>query len=64
MILRMVGRRQRPVGLGQFLGWADLNLTAGLQRTVLRPLFATRVAWTAWGDVGTVTHRIRTTDPA
>lgn len=63
LIIRTLGRH-RPIGLGQFLGWADLNLTAGLQRTVLRSLFATRAGWTAWSDVGTVTHRVRMIDPA
>jgi hypothetical protein len=62
MIIRTVGRH-RQLGLGQFLGWADLNLTAGLQRTALRPLFATPARWTAWSEVGNVTHRVRLLDP-
>jgi hypothetical protein len=62
MIIRTVGRH-RQLGLGQFLGWADLNLAAGLQRTALRPLFASPARWTAWSEVGNVTHRVRLFDP-
>jgi hypothetical protein len=62
MIIRTVGRHRR-LTLGQFVGWADLNLTAGLQRTALRPLFATPARWIAWSEVRSVTHRVRLIDP-
>src|SRR5437867_4047413 len=62
-IVLAAGRR-RPAGLGQFLGWMDLNLIAGLQRTALRPFFAARAGWTPWCEVSHVTHRVRLLDPA
>jgi hypothetical protein len=62
MILHTFGGHRR-VRLGQFLGWVDLNLTAGLQRTALRPLFGTGAGWTPWSEVGNVTHRVRLLDP-
>ena len=61
--IMLAAGRHRPAGLGQFLGWVDLNLTAGLQRTALRPLFGAHPQWTPWSEVGQVTHRVRLLDP-
>jgi hypothetical protein len=60
----LAAARRRPAGLGQFVGWVDLNLTAGLQRTALRPFFAAPARWTPWSEVCHVTHRVRWFDPA
>jgi len=55
---------RRQVGLGQFLGWLDLNLVALLERTILRPFFRTPRTWTPWQDVDAVGHHIGFLDPA
>lgn len=51
------------VRLSQFLGWVDLNVIAGLERSVLRPLVRQPLRWTPPGQLPTVTHRIRLIDP-
>lgn len=56
--------RGAGVGLGQFLGWVDLNLMACLSQLVLRPLFREPVPWVAWRAMPQVTHRLRLIDPA
>ena len=50
--------RRRGVNLGQFLGWVDLNFVACLQRTVLRPLFRSPIAWVPARLMPEVTHRL------
>jgi len=50
--------RRRQVRLAQFLGWVDLNLVAGIERTVLRPLIRVRRDWTPASAMSTVSHRI------
>lgn len=56
--------RRRGVSLGAILGWADLNLVAALERTLLRPLVLQPIGWTSWRELPHVEHRIRATDPA
>lgn len=56
--------RSRHATLGQLLGWADLNLVAGLQRGPLRPLVSNPVPWTPLRNLPQVTHRLRAVDPA
>lgn len=51
------------VTLGNFLGWLDLNLVAGIERSALRPFVASPLPWTPARDMSRVTHRIRLTDP-
>jgi hypothetical protein len=49
----------RRVTLGQFLGWVDNNLVAGLERGVLRPLFRQPARrWIRARDIKRVQHRI------
>jgi len=55
--------RRRGVGLGKLLGWADLNLIAGLQRSVFRPVVRQPLDWTPLAGAPGVTHRIRISDP-
>jgi hypothetical protein len=62
-IVRVIGRG-RGVTLGQFIGWCDINLMAGIQRSVLRPLFRWPVAWVPVGAMPQVAHRVRLLDPA
>jgi hypothetical protein len=56
--------RRRGVKLGQFLGWADLNLMAFLERTILRPLFRSPIQWTPMRVMPEVTHRVGALDLA
>jgi hypothetical protein len=56
-------QRRRRVRLGQFLGWADLNLVAAIQRTILRPLVQNPAKWFPLRAVPQVTHRIHWADP-
>lgn len=56
--------RRAGVGLGQFLGWVDLNLMASLSQIALRPLFRDPVPWVGWREMPGVTHRLRLIDPA
>lgn len=55
---------RRRVSLGKMLGWADVNLIAVIQRSLLRPLVRYPLARTPLAELPTVTHRIRTIDPA
>jgi len=55
--------RRRGVHLGELLGWADLNLIAGLQRSVLRPVVRQPLGWITLGGATGVTHRIGIADP-
>jgi hypothetical protein len=55
--------RRRGITFGRFLGWVDLNLIACLQRTILRPLVRTPLAWVPARDMAEVTHRLRGIDP-
>jgi hypothetical protein len=48
----------RRIGLGKFLGWLDLNLLAGLERSILRPLFRYRLPGIGLAAMADVTHRI------
>jgi hypothetical protein len=49
---------RREVRLGQLLGWADLNLVAAIEHTVLRRMVATPFAWTPVKAMPNITHRI------
>ena len=53
----------RRISLGQFWGWLDLNLVAGLQRSAFRPVFAARLPWVKWGELADVEHRVSILDP-
>ena len=52
----------RP-GLGEFLGWLDLNLIAALHRAMVRPLNGSRAEFVPARLIQTVTHRIHVVDP-
>ncbi len=56
--------RRRGVGLGQLLGWLDLNLIALIERGLLKPLIRMPSAWTPIAELPNVTHRVRLFDPA
>ena len=56
--------RRRGVTLGKFLGWLDLNLTAVIERTLLRRWVRSPLPWTPAADLPRVTHRLRALDPA
>jgi hypothetical protein len=58
---RLVGR---PVQIRQVIGWADLNLIAALQRSVVRPLVADPAPFVPWSALDEVVHRVRLGDPA
>jgi predicted tellurium resistance membrane protein TerC len=62
LVARAAGRT-RGIPLGQFLGWIDLNLIAGIQRTIMRPFVRSPVDWVPASDMRQVTHRLRVTDP-
>jgi hypothetical protein len=62
-LLLAVNLRRRGVGLGQFLGWLDLNLTSAIQRSVTRPFFDAPIPWTPFSAAVGLTHRIRPLDP-
>lgn len=51
------------ITLGQFLGWIDINLVAGLERSLLRPLFRHPLSWIRARDIAQVRHRIGKLDP-
>ena len=53
----------RRISLGQFWGWLDLNLVAGMQRSIFRPAFATRRSWVPARELPTVQHRVSFLDP-
>ena len=54
----------KRVSLWNFLGWADQNLIAALQGSLLRPFFSERATFVSVRDMTRVTHRLRVTDPA
>jgi hypothetical protein len=56
--------RRRSVRLAQLLGWADLNLVAAIERSILRPLIGSPLPWVPASELSAVTHRIGFTDPA
>ena len=51
------------LGLGEFLGWLDLNLIAALHRAMVRPFNWSRVEFVPARLIQTVTHRIHVVDP-
>lgn len=62
----IIGHRYRRQGvtIGQYLGWIDVNLIVGLQRTLFRPLVRNPAAWVPAASMTTVAHRIGAIDPA
>lgn len=56
--------RYRKVRCAQLLGWADLNLIAAIEHTLLRPLIRSRLPWIPPSAMSTVSHRIGLADPA
>ena len=52
------------VTVGHLVGWADLNLAATLQRTVLRPCFSSPIPWVPVSQMPHVKHRVGFSDPA
>lgn len=56
--------RRKRVTFGRFLGWADLNLVAALEHSILRPLFRQPIQWTPARAMPDVTHRVGWLDPA
>lgn len=53
---------RRGASLGQFLGWVDLNLTACLERTILRPLFPAPLPWVPARSMVDIRHRVNPLD--
>jgi hypothetical protein len=53
-----VVRRGRGVTLGQFIGWCDINLIAGIQRSVMRPVVRWPADWVPASAMPEVTHRV------
>ena len=50
---------KQEISLGQFLGWADNNLTVILERSALRPLFPVQThPWISARNISNVKHRI------
>ncbi len=60
-LARLLGHR---VALGQALGWADLNMTALLQRGLPTAVLSKRLPFVPWREMGQVSHRIQMLDPA
>jgi hypothetical protein len=56
--------RRRRVSIGQTLGWADLNLIACLEASLLRPIMRERSSFVRWHDAASVSHRPSLLDPA
>jgi hypothetical protein len=56
--------RVKKVRLGQLIGWADLNLVATIEHTILRPLALEPYPWLPPSAAREVTHRVGITDPA
>ena len=63
-LLLWPGMRRRRVSLASFLGWADLNLIAALQRGMFWLVTKNPAAWVRWRELPNVTHRLRAIDPA
>jgi hypothetical protein len=57
MVMKVVGR-VRGVTLGQFIGWCDINLIAGIQRSVMRPVVRWPADWVPASAMPEVTHRV------
>ena len=57
LIMKVV-RRGRGVTLGQFIGWCDINLIAGIQRSVMRPVVRWPADWVPASAMPEVTHRV------
>ena len=55
--------RYRHIRARQLVGWADFNLIALLQRTILRPFIRVRLEWLSLRRASTLDHRVRLTDP-
>ena len=55
--------KRRDVSLGSFIGWADLNLMAALERGLFGPFVKEPLGWTPWREMRDVTHRVRFGDP-
>lgn len=53
---------RKRVGLGRFLGWADINFIAFLQRVIMRPMFPNPVSWVPVRDMPEVEHRVSLLD--
>lgn len=53
----------RRISLSQFWGWLDLNLVAGLQRSVFRPVYPAPLPWVPARDLASVQCRIGILDP-
>ena len=51
------------LGLGEFLGWLDLNLIAALHRVMVRPFNGSRFEFVPVRLIPTVRHRIHVVDP-
>ena len=50
---------KRGVGIGQFLGWIDINLIALIQRSLLRPFIRDAAQpWVPARKISEVAHRI------
>jgi len=54
--------RIKKIGVGQLLGWVDLNLVATLQRSIFRPVCLNPLSMINWREIGEVTHRVTTLD--
>jgi hypothetical protein len=52
------------VGLGQLIGWSDLNLCAAIEKSVLRPFVKTRLNWVPLSEAPGVIHRVGLLDAA
>jgi hypothetical protein len=59
-IALVVSPGRKPT-LGAFIGWADLNLIAALQRVLLA---RNAPRWTPLREAASVTHRVGLLDPA
>lgn len=56
--------RRNGSSLGNLLGWADLNLIASIERSVLRPFVRKPLSWVTVNDIPNVDHEISFTDLA
>jgi len=54
--------RKPYITAGKLIGWADINLTAGIGQMLLRP-FGRSSEFTPWSKVLSVEHRVSIIDP-
>jgi hypothetical protein len=53
----VLGVTGKDITLGQWMGWADWNIVAAMQRGLL-PLIPEPLRWLPWGEIARTSHRV------